>query len=260
MKTLASGAIMSVHYILICYVIMEIKDKVVIVTGSSQGIGLAIAKELAGRGAKVVLSARGLDNLKKAEAEIEGSFAVQADMRKPDDIKKLIDAAVEKFGRVDILINNAGQGMWKPVEEIDLESQKSLMELNYYGPLLAMQAVIPHMRKQGGGAIINISSASAKVHVVQNLAAYASTKYALSGMTLIAREELAKDNIVVSVVYPILVLSEFGNHSVAPEPEWLRHPTETSPKLPMIMPEDVAKKIAEVIETGEAETVVNGAA
>ncbi len=240
---------------------MEIQDKVVIVTGGSQGIGLAISKELASKGAKVVLAARGLEKLQAAEKEVPGSFAVQTDMRKPEDIKKLVDAAVEKFGRVDILVNNAGQGMWKSVESIDLDSQKALMELNYYGPLLAMQAVIPHMRKQGEGAIVNISSASAKITVVPNLAGYASTKYALSGMSLIARQELEKDKIIVSLVYPILVLSEFGNHATDPEPEWLRHPTETSPKLPMVMPEDVAKKVAEVIVSGEAEVVVsNGAA
>jgi len=234
---------------------MNVKDKVVIVTGASQGIGLATSRLLSSKGAKVVLAARSFERLKENEKELSGSFAVKTDLRKPEDIKKLIAETVKKFGRVDILINNAGQGMWKDVEKIDIESQKLLMDLNYYAPLLLIQEVVPIMRKEGGGVIINVSSASAKKHVVPNLGAYASTKYALSGLSLIARAELEKDNITVSVIYPILVLTEFGDHSIFPEPQWLRHPTEKDHKLPKITPEKVAEKIVELIGTGEAEMV-----
>lgn len=234
---------------------MEIQDKVVIVTGGSQGIGLAISKELASKGAKVVLAARGLEKLQEAEKEVPGSFAVQTDMRKPEDIKKLVDAAIEKFGRVDILINNAGQGMWTPVEKIVLDDYKQLMELNVYGPLLAMQEVIPHMRAQGGGTIINMISNSAKL-VIPGIAGYASTKYAVNCLTLSARQELEKDHIVVSAVYPIIAMTDFGKHSIVPEPEWFRHPGEKDPKLPHVTAEEIAEAVTKIITSGEAETVV----
>ncbi len=234
---------------------MEIQDKVVIITGSSKGIGLATAKYLAEKGAKVVLNARDMDELTEAQKEVPNSFAVEADMRKPEDIKKLVDAAVEKFGRVDILINNAGQGMWTPVEKIALEDYKQLMELNVYAPLLMMQATIPVMRSQGGGTIVNIISNSAKL-AIPGIAGYASTKYAVNCLTLTARQELEKDHIVVSGVYPIIAMTDFGKNSIVPEPEWFRHPGEKDPKLPHVTAEEIAEAVAGIIVSGEAEVVV----
>ena len=108
---------------------MQIKNSVIIITGASMGIGMAAAKELSNKGAKVVLAARSADKLKALEKEIPGSFAVETDMRKPGDIKKLVDTTMKKFGRVDILINNAGQGLLAPVETIDIDDYKSIMDL-----------------------------------------------------------------------------------------------------------------------------------
>src|SRR3984957_1816827 len=196
---------------------MEIKNKIIIITGASQGIGLAIAKAASHEGAKVVLAARDAEALKNHEKEIANSFAVPTDMRKPGDIKNLIEKTAEKFGRIDILINNAGQGMYTPVENIDVEKYKDIMELNVYGPLRAMQAVIPIMRKQGGGMILNISSRVAK-NYIPNLAAYASTKYALNALSLTARAELEKDNIIVSVFHPKMTATNFGKNVAGGRP------------------------------------------
>ena len=141
---------------------MEIKDKIAIVTGASGGIGLAVARLLAEKGAKVVLAARSADRLKQLESEIPGSFAVPTDMRKREDIRQLVQQTETKFGRIDILINNAGQGLLSPVASINLDDYREIMELNVYAVLEAMQAVIPIMRKQGGGAILNVSSLVSK--------------------------------------------------------------------------------------------------
>src|SRR5208282_374105 len=126
---------------------MNIKDKVVIVTGASEGIGKAIAEVLAAEGGKLVLAARSEEKLKALASKMPGAVALRADMRKAEDIGALVSAAMKEHGRVDVLVNNAGQGMYGPVESVDIESYKSMMELNVYAPLRAMQLVIPHMRK-----------------------------------------------------------------------------------------------------------------
>jgi short-subunit dehydrogenase len=234
-----------------------LENKVVVLTGATGGIGRPTSKLLSGHGVKIVLASRTKDKLATLADELSDAIAVRTDMRELEDIKHLFKVALENYGRVDILINNAAQGMWENVEHIDMERLKSLMSLNVYGPLLAMQEVIPIMREQGGGRIINVSSASTKLAIVQNLAGYASTKYALNCLSLTAREELANDNIIVSTIYPILVLTEFGNHSDPPEPEWLRHPQEKDLKLPMVGPYRVAEEILELIRSGESELIVD---
>ena len=188
---------------------MEIKNKVVVVTGASGGIGLAIARELGRRGATLVLAARSADKLKEIAAEIPGSLAVPTDMTKQGDIKALIAQAKETFGRVDVLVNNAGVGLRSPVAEVNIEEYRAIMELNVFGVLRAMQEVVPLMRAQGGGLILNISSMVSK-NYYPGMGAYASTKYALNALSLTARTELAGDHIVVSVFHPRMTATEFG--------------------------------------------------
>lgn len=230
---------------------MNIKDKIIIITGASQGIGLAAARLLTEKGAHIVLSARSEDALKKLEQELPGSYAVRADMRNAEDIKHLIAAAVKKFGRVDILINNAGQGMYGPVETIDIEKYKDIMELNVYGPLRAMQEMIPVMRQQGGGMIMNISSRVSK-NYFPGLAAYASTKYALNALSLTARQELADDHIIVSVMHPKMTSTDFGKNALSsgPRPDFTRRPGAA---MEVDTPEQVAETIAAQIESEAAE-------
>lgn len=190
---------------------MKIKDSVVVITGASGGIGEAVARQLGKAGAKVVLAARSKEKLLKIASEISGSLPVPTDMRKPEDIKSLIAKVQTVFGRIDILINNAGQGMAASVESINIEDYRSIIELNVIAPLIAMQEVIPFMRAQGGGMVLNISSLVSKMYF-PNLAAYSSTKYALNSISLTAREELKKDNIVVSVFHPKMTSTDFGQN------------------------------------------------
>ena len=114
---------------------MNIKGKVVLITGASEGIGKAVAEALAGEGAKLVLAARSEDKLKALAASLPGAMAIVTDMRVAADVAAMVDVAIKAHGRIDLLINNAGQGMYGPVEGIDIELYKTAMELNVYAPL-----------------------------------------------------------------------------------------------------------------------------
>lgn len=230
---------------------MEIKDKVIIITGASQGIGLETAKYLAQQGANVVLAARSIELIKKLESEIPNSFAVKTDMSKFEDIQNLVKKTIEKYGKIDILINNAGRGMHGTVENLNLKHYSEIIDLNVHGVIHAMQAVIPQMRKQGKGMIINVSSALTKMYI-PGLAAYSSTKYALNALSFIARQELEKDGIIVSVICPKMTETNFMKNSLGTRPNW-----DSGRKMPEIdKPEYVAKKIAELINSEQAEIVL----
>ena len=192
---------------------MKIDGKVVIVTGASGGIGLATARLLGSRGAKVVLAARNEGALHAAEAKIPGSLAVRSDLREAGDIRALVERTVEHFGRVDCLVNNAGQDFNAPVEEIDPDDYRSILELNLIGALETMQAVIPHMRRQGEGAIVNVSSGTTKM-ILTGSAGYSSSKAALNHLSLVAREELAPDGIAVSLIYPYITATDLERTTI----------------------------------------------
>ena len=229
---------------------MQIKGKVVIVTGASGGIGLATAKLLGSKGARVVLAARNEQALLAAAAEIPDSLAVRADLRKAEDISALVERTLALFGRVDCLVNNAGQDFNAAVEEIDPDDFRSILELNLIGALEAMQAVIPIMRSQGSGSIVNVSSGTTKM-ILTGSAGYSSSKAALNHLSLIAREELAPDGIAVSVIYPYITDTDLERNAIGGDPDW---DGTLSPGIPPAdPPEKVAEAILSLIESGEAE-------
>jgi short-subunit dehydrogenase len=229
---------------------MEISGKVAVVTGASSGIGLATARLLAKEGAKVVLAARSKDKLQKLSQEMPGSLSVVADMTRESDIRNMIEQAKTRFGRIDILVNNAGQGYDSPVEKIDITTFSRIFLLDVVGPLIAMEQVIPLMRKQGGGMITNISSGTALMHL-PDMAAYSSMKRALAGISLTAREELKKDNIVVNVVYPFATSTDFEKNTIR-NPGMAREYEGGAP-YQADSAEHVAGKIVDGIRSGEAE-------
>lgn len=186
----------------------DLNGKVAIVTGASGGIGLATARLLAERGAKVVLAARSAERIEGLAKEMPGAIAVPTDMRDLDAVRELIAQAHAHYGRVDILVNNAGQGMGGAVESFDVDELRSVFELNVVSVIVAMQEVIPLMREQGGGSIVNISSGLTKM-LVPGVGPYAATKAMLDKLSHTARIELAKDSIAVSVVHPYITETGF---------------------------------------------------
>jgi short-subunit dehydrogenase len=235
---------------------MEVNGKIVLVTGASEGIGAATARLLTEQGAKVALAARSLDKLNRLAEELDDSFAVQVDMTRQESITAMVDMTIEHYGRIDVLVNNAGRALRAPVAEIKIPDLQSIVELNVYGPLLAMQAVIPHMRKQGGGSIINISSNVSKM-AIPTIGAYAATKYALNGLTLTARGELADDGIIVTVMHPRQTATNFGKNATVDQSMATAPPPSGGSNTTPDSPEDVAEQILEAIINGPAEHYMN---
>jgi short-subunit dehydrogenase len=230
---------------------MEIKGKVVLITGASAGIGKVTAELLGREGARVALSARSVDKLEEIAAGMTDAFVVPADMTKPDEVRGMVRKTFGHYGRLDVLINNAGQGYHVPFEFINIDDLAGIMALNVYGPVVAMQAVIPIMRKQGGGAIVNISSQVSRA-IFPSLSPYAATKCALNMISLTARKELAGDGIAVSVVYPGLTDTDFRKNAVRGKVAF------TPPAhLPVAdPPEKVAAAILKIIKSGSAEEML----
>jgi short-subunit dehydrogenase len=230
---------------------MHVQNKVVIVTGASSGIGYATAKLLHEKGAKLALVSRSKEKLEQFAKKLSGSVAVPADMAKPDEIKDMVKRTVAHFGRIDVLINCAGQGYDAPVERTDLDIFQHIFDLDVVGPLVAMQQVIPIMRRQGGGAIVNVSSGTALMYLPNN-GAYSAMKRALVSISLTAREELKNDGIVVSVVYPYVTLTDFEKNTIK-DPSLPQEEFEGTLPFPADTAEYAAQKIIEGVESGEPE-------
>ena len=184
---------------------MKIEGSVVIVTGASSGIGRALARRFAEEGAAVVLAARSAEKLAALAQELRErggeALAVATDVTERDQVDRLVATACERYGRLDILLNNAGRGAAGHVADTPAAHYRALFELNVLGALHAMQAAIPRMRAQGGGLIVNISSGAGRL-AVPGLSAYGASKAALDLISNTARRELDRDNIRVVTVYP----------------------------------------------------------
>ncbi len=230
---------------------MQIKDRVFIVTGASSGIGLSTAIALSERGAKVALLARSTDALKELAQKLPGSSAFTVDMTQFDRVRETVGAVHRHYGRIDGLINNAGRSYAASVEEINPEIFDEIFHLNVLGPIIAMQAVIPVMRVQGGGTIVNINSGTAFMSIPQ-YSVYASSKRALLGFSLTARAELEKDSIVVSEIYPFITATNFGKNRMGNPGGGPAANYAEGDK-----PEFVAGLVLQAIEEGQAQYFAN---
>jgi NADP-dependent 3-hydroxy acid dehydrogenase YdfG len=225
---------------------MDFKDKVVLVTSASSGIGKATAELFSKKGAKVALAARSLDEVKELTALLPDSLAVAVDMTKPQEVQQMIRQTQEYFGRIDVLINNAGQELSSSPESISINDFHRLMASDVYGPLIAMQTTIPFMKQQGGGAIINISSGvmqSARSSSQKTPAAKSVIKKDL----LNTRTEYTEQGISVSLVYPRTMAAD--DHASSKNRR-AAYKQRKSGKIKIESPESVAIKIVEAIEKG----------
>lgn len=225
---------------------MDIRDKVVLVTGASSGIGRAVAELFTQHGAKVALAARSRDRLAELEAQLPGSLAVPTDMLDEAAVARMVRTTQDHYGRIDVLVNNAGRGMHLPVLEAGLDDYRQLLELNVVSVLGAMQQAVPVMQAGGGGSIVNISSGTT-LRLFPGLAPYSSTKHALNNLSLVARAELAPLGITVGVVYPGMTDTEFGHNSVGAAPERAAGYRQGDSA------QSVAELVLRAVTTGEAE-------
>lgn len=186
----------------------DFADKVVVITGGSRGLGLALARELADEGARLALLARDAAELDRAAEDLAARGAapltLPCDVRDREDVDRAVARVVERYGRLDVLINVAGVIQVGPVQHMTLDDFADAMAVHFWGPLYATLAAAPQLRRQGGGRVVNIASIGGLV-AVPHLLPYAASKFALVGLSDGLRAELARDGIVVTTVCPGLM-------------------------------------------------------
>lgn len=195
---------------------MRCKDQVVVITGASMGIGEALARVFLAEGARVVLSSRDLARLEEARKRIgamDRTAAIACDVQDRAQIENLVRASKDRFGRIDVWINNAGYGMLDSVASMSMEECRRIFGTNLFGAIECMQAVTPVLQAQGAGTIINISSVVGHLPVPY-MGAYSATKHALNAISQTARLELEKSGIRVISVCPGRIKTNFGANVV----------------------------------------------
>jgi NADP-dependent 3-hydroxy acid dehydrogenase YdfG len=223
--------------------LIDLAGKTVIVTGASSGMGASTARLLHAAGAYPVLAARRADRLGALSEELGGALAVPADVTNPAQVGELVTATLDRYQRIDGLVNNAGASLHGPLDQVDLAEFGRILQLNVVGLLAVTQAVLPAMREQGFGRIVNISSGTTR-RVAVGVGAYASTKAAVNMLSDVMRQEFAPDGIAVSLLLPSITATEFGNGvfklGASPRPGMVAH-----------SPDYVAGVILRLLRTGE---------
>jgi short-subunit dehydrogenase len=195
---------------------MCLNGKVVVVTGASMGIGEALVKEFAAAGANVVLSSRDLARVETARQRVgflDQTTGFACDVRDRCQLQSLLQFVQIRFGRVDVWVNNAGFGLIDSIQHMDMAAARAVFDTNLFGAVEAMQLLIPVMRQQGSGCIVNISSVSGFIGVPY-MGAYAATKHALNAFSNAARAELSGTDVQVLSVCPGFVATDFSANAV----------------------------------------------
>ena len=242
----------------------DFAGKSVVITGGSRGLGLVMARELADEGARIALIARDDAELGRAaeDLRIRQPFVdvqtVSADIRRRSDAERAVAEVVGRFGSVDVLINNAGIIQVGPVAHMKLTDYEDAMDTHFWGPLYMIVAALPHMRRQGEGRIVNVSSIGGRV-AVPHLVPYSASKFALVGLSDGLRVELARDNIVVTTVCPGLMRTGSPVNAMfkgqRPQ-EYAMFAIADSLPLASINAERAARQIINACRRGDAELVI----
>jgi len=238
------------------------RDKIALITGGSRGLGLEIARQICARGGKVALIARDAEELGRAKTDLD-RFAnevltIPCDLLESAQIQSAVQQTLQRFGNIDILINNAGIIEIGPLAHMQLNDFDRAMRLHFWAPYILYVLVVPQMRAKGGGRIVNISSIGGRI-AVPHMTAYSASKFALTGFSDAIRPELAQDNIYVTTVTPGLMRTGSHIHAKfkgdhAAEYRWF----DLSRKIPFasISVERAARKILNACRRGRSSLVM----
>jgi hypothetical protein len=195
---------------------VNFKNKVVLITGASSGIGRETAIEFAKLGSNVILVARKIDKLEQVANELKKfnvtTFVCQCDVSKKDQVKEMSKTVLEKFDSIDILINNAGFAIYGSVSSLSIDDIESQMETNYFGMVYCIKNFLPSMLKKKSGHIVNVASVAASFGL-PGIASYCASKFAMLGFSEGLKHELKNTGIGITVVSPIMVRTNFFDHS-----------------------------------------------
>jgi len=230
---------------------VDFKNKVVVITGASSGIGKASAIKFAKSGANLVLIARRKSKLEELQTELEKfnveTLVCECDISNKLHVKKMAQSVLEKFQKIDILINNAGFAILGSVDDLSIEDIESQMTTNYFGMVYCIKEFLPKMKEQNKGHIVNVASVAASFGL-PGIAPYCASKFAMLGFSEGLKHELADTSIGVTVVSPIMVRTEFFDH-----PSFEKMPKYSTTSL---SPETVAKAILQAANSSRLEIIV----
>src|SRR5277367_5596127 len=229
----------------------NIKGKVVVITGASSGLGEATARLLSAEGASVVLGARRVDRIQSLADELNAkggkALALATDVTNHEQVKSLVDAAVQKFGRIDVMINNAGIMPHSPLERLKIDDWDRTIDVNIKGVLYGIAAALPHMKQQKSGHIINVSSVAGH-RVGPGFAVYSATKYAVRALSEGLRQEVKPYNIRTTVISPGAVATELPNSITEADISQGIHKFYEANAIP---PDSFARAVAYAVEQPE---------
>lgn len=199
----------------------NIEGKVIVITGASSGLGLSAARLLSAQGARVVLGARRIERLQALVAELSGreqgnALAVATDVTVVDDVKRLVDTAVQSFGRIDVMFNNAGLMPVSALDRLKVEDWDRTIDVNLKGVLYGIAAALPHMQRQMSGHFVNVSSVAGH-KIMANGAVYSATKHAVRALSEGLRQEVKPWNIRTTIVSPGAVDTELPDSITEPD-------------------------------------------